>query len=541
MFINEMPVVRIFEAIRRIGYTPTSAILDIVDNSVSAEAKIIKIIIETKSNPAKPAKDIITDIVITDDGKGMSGDAMLNALTLGSPNSSYDNRSLSKFGFGLKSAGLSQANKISLISKTAESGEWVKYVLDWDIVRSKNAYFIATNENIDDYEKNLIAGYTNKSIGTIVRLTNIMQINDSASATVIKNLKDECGLTYHRFIEREQLSMYVNDELVGAFDPLFLQEANKSISEYDGSQPCRYFVEPQILPLNPSSNTTMTVNAVQLPYPPMFSAEGRQKEIQSKYRMFLRNIGFYIYRNDRLICKGEKLNLVASDQDNMSFRASIDLDETSDFDVNLDVSKSKIIFPNYAFDSLSERINPVIRKSKDIWNTMKTKKDDPLVSESERTHERSNKLLNNTQPIIVDPVKGEIKPTGHSVKKEQVSIKEQYKENPDFLNKLKGKKKRIVPVDELKNSQLWKPDLDDNGDVVVYISRSHPFYEHIYKKLETGDDALVILDALFLNLSMSEMSIVATDTSLEKMFGLLRTTTSVQLSRFIEVSLDGDE
>jgi hypothetical protein len=541
MIIHKMPIVRILEAIRRIGYTPISAILDIVDNSVAAKADKIDIWIETKPHPLKKLKEIIADVVISDNGKGMNESEMYNALTLGSPYSEYENNSLSKFGFGLKSAGLSQADTISLISKEIEADKWTKLVLDWDIIKDAKEYVITENVMTDEFEKNIIENSGNISSGTVVRLTNIMQVNDSTPTVMIRNLKDECGITYHRFIERGQLSIFVNGEEIIPFDPLFLAEAKETIREYDGTKPCRYFDKPFELALNPINQTTMFVNAVQLPNPPLFEKEGRQKEIQSKYKMLLKNIGFYIYRNDRLICKGEKLGLITFDQDYMSFRASIDLNTSSDNDVNLDVSKTKIIFPDYAFSSLSERFAPIIRNSKELWNLMKVKKKDPFTNESERTHERSNKLLDSTEPIITDPEEGEIRPTKSAIEKDKEALKEQYKAAyPDLMKILHGKKKRIVPVDELPNSQLWKPDIDleQNCDVIVYISRSHPFYEHIYKKLEAGDDALVILDALFLNLSMAEISIVATDKGLSKMFEILRTTTSIQLSKFIEVNME---
>jgi hypothetical protein len=552
MTIKEIPIVRILEAVRRIGYTPVSAVLDIVDNSIVADAKRIDIEIITKPNPLKPLNEIITDVIISDNGYGMKQEEMVNALTIGSPDSEYGDNSLSKYGFGLKSAGLSQANTISLISKIAGADEWIKLVLDWDTIKSKNEYIIIDNSIIDEFEKSIIKRNSNLS-GTVVRLTNIMQVNAPTPTAMIRNIKDECSITYHRFIERGQTSIFVNGEAIIPFDPLFLAEAEGMIKEYDGTMPCRYFDKPFELPLNPKNKTTMFVNAVQLPNPPLFNKEGRQKEIQSKYKMFLKNIGFYIYRNDRLICKGDKLvglyageksvGLVAADQDYMSFRASIDLSTNSDHDVNLDVSKTKVIFPDYAFDSLSERFTPIIRKSKELWNLMKTKSDDPVANESEVAHERSNRLLDNTEPVIVDTEAGEIKPSKPTVVKEKEEIKRQYKGYPDFAKMLQGKKKRIVPVDELPNSQLWKPGIDEdqNCDVIVYISRSHPFYEHIYKKLDAGDDALVILDALFLNLSMAELSIVATDTALTKMFETLRATASYQLSKFIEVNMGYDE
>jgi len=537
----QLPVIRILEAIRRIGYTPVSAILDIIDNSIVAEAKEITIKINTEPHPTKKLKQVISDIWICDNGKGMSPEEMTNALVLGSPESQYEEKSLSKYGFGLKSAGLSQANRIEVISKSNKIQDWIKHALDWDSIVNINDYIILDNEKIDDNELEFLNSLC--ETGTVIILKKILQVNDASPDKIIKNVIEECGITYHRLIERHGIVIKVNDKVIEPYDPLFLSEATQSIKQYDGTTPCVYFPESFQLPLNPVNHTTMTLNAIQLPYPPMFAKEGRQKEINNKYKMMLKNIGFYIYRNDRLIAKGEKLDLVTSDQDYMAFRASIDLDSNTDNDVNLDVSKTKVIFPDYALDSLRERMSGIIKNSKELWKFTGNKNDDPNVGESEKAHERSNQLLGNSKPIIVDVDKGETKPMDIMVEQKGTELTQIYETTPDLIELLKGKKKRIIPVDDLPNVMLWKPgiDVENNCDVVVYLSKSHPFYEHIYKKLEAGNDALVILDALFLNLAMAETSIMAIDKEHQKMFEQLRTTASYQLSKFIEVALEDVE
>lgn len=95
------------QAIRRIGYTPVSAILDIVDNSIVAKANFIEINIVTQADPKKPLKRIINKTTIIDNGCGVTPERIYNSLTLGLLDSTYEDNSLSKFGFGLKSAGFS--------------------------------------------------------------------------------------------------------------------------------------------------------------------------------------------------------------------------------------------------------------------------------------------------------------------------------------------------------------------------------------------------------------------------------------------------
>lgn len=534
----ELPIIRILSGIRCMGYTPVAAFQDIIDNSIAASASKVEIIVETSEKSIRPN---INKVIFIDNGIGMSLEMIKNALLLGSPDSEYGENSLSKFGFGLKSAGLSQANVITVISRNEVSGNWRKSTLDWDVIRDKSVYYIEEDEELTINDMELV----NKidGTGTVIILDKIQKVNDTNSTVVIKNLKMECSITYHRMLEKQALSIVVNGENIQPYDPLFLSEASKcKISEYNGRNPALFFDNEIELPVNPVTNTIMKVKAVQLPNPPLFKTDGRQKEINKRYKMMLKNIGFYIYRNDRLIAKAETLNLVPREQDYMSFRASIDLNSDSDEDLNLNVLKTKVIFPDYAYSSLEEVMRPVIRSSKEIWNTMKSKTE-YVVPNSEKKHERSNVMLDGALPLLVNEEKGEIENMEQILEQNAEELKRVYNNRENLISALRESSNRIIIVDELENDMLWKPGIGgrNGSEVVVYISRSHPFYQYIYKDLEAGEDTLVILDALFLNLSMAEASINATDRMLVRMFDKLRSSASLQLSRFIEVRLDEPE
>lgn len=534
----ELPIIRVLNGIRYMGYTPVAAFQDIIDNSIAAEASEIEVIIQTSEKSIRPN---INKVVFIDNGKGMNFEMIKNALLLGSPSSEYAENSLSKFGFGLKSAGLSQANTITVISRNNMCDEWKKCTLDWDVICKEEAYYIKEDERITIEERNLVE--KTGGTGTIVILDNIQKVNDTNSTVIIKNLKAECSLTYHRMLEKNTVSIKVNGENIEPYDPLFLSEASRCvISEYNGKNPALFFNNEIELPVNPDTNTTMKVKAVQLPNPPLFKAEGRQKEVNKKYRMLLKNIGFYIYRNDRLIARAETLDLVPREQDYISFRASIDLNSDSDEDVNLNVLKTKVLFPDYAYSSLEEVMRPVVRSSKEIWNSMKSKTE-YTVTDSEKKHERSNAMLDEVMPILVNEEMGEIENMEQILEQNAEELKKVYNNRDNLLAALRESSNRIIVVEKLENDMLWKPGIGgkNGSEVIVYISRSHPFYQYIYKDLEAGEDTLVILDALFLNLSMAEASINATDRLLVKIFDKLRSSASLQLSRFIEVRLDDPE
>ena len=57
---------------------------------------------------------------------------------------------------------------------------------------------------------------------------------------------------------------------------------------------------------------------------------------------------------------------------------SIDLDTNCDDDVNLDVKKTQLVFPEHFMEQLRDLLNPYLRRSKDLWDEMKIRKANEL-------------------------------------------------------------------------------------------------------------------------------------------------------------------
>src|SRR5437588_2789528 len=86
---------RTMEALRELGYDSYASILDIIDNSIDAQATKIDITIKEDSG------DII--ITIDDDGTAMDEETLSEALRLGS-DTEREATDLGKFGMGLVTA-----------------------------------------------------------------------------------------------------------------------------------------------------------------------------------------------------------------------------------------------------------------------------------------------------------------------------------------------------------------------------------------------------------------------------------------------------
>src|SRR5260370_32603296 len=102
---------RLVYSLRDLGYGFPQAVADIIDNSVAASATEIGV-------------DLCLDgrqswVRIADNGSGMNGDAITEAMRYGAKQS-YEEDALGKFGLGMKTASLSQCRQLSVASRKSE-------------------------------------------------------------------------------------------------------------------------------------------------------------------------------------------------------------------------------------------------------------------------------------------------------------------------------------------------------------------------------------------------------------------------------------
>ena len=99
----------IMESTRAIGYSLPTAVADIIDNSIAAQASRVEIFYSAAEKY----------IAILDDGCGMSGDELNRAMQYGgvSPYAVRSEKDLGRFGLGMKTASLSQCEVLTVVSK----------------------------------------------------------------------------------------------------------------------------------------------------------------------------------------------------------------------------------------------------------------------------------------------------------------------------------------------------------------------------------------------------------------------------------------
>ena len=168
----------LIESMRSIGYSFETAIADIIDNSISGDAKQVDIFLN--SSDGQPYIQII------DNGLGMNNEELIEAMRLGSKNPTEERlkSDLGRFGLGLKSASFSQCRVLTVISK--KDKQINGYQWDLDLVQRTDKF------SIRKLRKNEIEEISNINIlyqfshGTIVQWQNFDRISSAS-----QNLEDE--------------------------------------------------------------------------------------------------------------------------------------------------------------------------------------------------------------------------------------------------------------------------------------------------------------------------------------------------------------
>src|SRR5882724_9205457 len=97
-------------SLRDLGYSLETAVADLIDNSISADATEIQIFCETSRNAPV--------LVVADNGHGMTKDEVIAALRHGAtdPRKKRGPKDLGRFGLGLKTASFSQCRRLTVVS-----------------------------------------------------------------------------------------------------------------------------------------------------------------------------------------------------------------------------------------------------------------------------------------------------------------------------------------------------------------------------------------------------------------------------------------
>ena len=473
------------------GYIPQTAIADLVDNSISANASKIEI---------RFTEEFGGNYVVSigDNGEGMDESTLEAAMQIGS-SSTLARSSLSVYGMGMKAASMSFSRRFTVVSRTSTSGA---SQATWDIdSQIDNPWTIDIGE-ASLMNKKLLDQATDGGPGTIViwEKANFSEAaldnrkikgRSKGIGNIESAIKQYLGMAFQRFIDGKvkgypPLLLLLNNEIIQSWNPV-----DESFLSEDWI-PRTDELEVEVLIDDQNENVPYTMTTYRV----LGKDEERNKGNLSRNGM--KTQGIHVYREDRLLQLPDWLGTLVFHPDLNSMRVVLELDPKLDALTRTDMKKSGLALPPVMRDDIYERLDFYSRGIKELnqkkKNLRKSKRD------MNKLHQKSNETINNAIPDI-EQARGEKLPDG-TTKLETI-----FGENITQLTHLDvsfaTNGGRIQPVDDIVGGVLFEP-VFQGAELVVLINKSHPFYQKIYMGLLDEPLATQGFDFLLFSLANAE-------------------------------------
>ena len=298
------------ESMRSSDFDVYSAMGEVIDNSIQANAQSVKIQIQYKSLGSGRKKEPIQFVAFGDDGDGMHTSVLHRCLQVGYSSRFNDRTGIGRFGVGAILGAINQCKRVEIYSKQAD-GDWNYTYIDLDEVSSEKMTSIP--EPVKRIPPPDLKALINESKGTLVVWRKYDKQPTDASE-IIKELAIWMGRTYRKFIWGEvqgfpsSVSFYVNGEEVRAVDPLYSKTEKTRFTDDPKAEKYETMELSWPIPesdrmLGESEESTILIDMSLLPgeWRPNQGAANRQSNLD---RFVHQNNGISILRNGREVFYG---------------------------------------------------------------------------------------------------------------------------------------------------------------------------------------------------------------------------------------------
>lgn len=343
---------RLIESLRNLGYECSTAIADLVDNSIAAQASEVYIDIYGQDGSRPP------HIVIADNGHGMDREELHEAMRFGAFQE-YSSDDLGKYGLGLKTASLSQCRVLTVASKAKarKNTKPRRLLMRWDldyVYRSDDWDLLApTEEELPAWEQEAIANPLAKEHGTVILWTGLEEMLPLLSsddvrarerflARLIEEVSEHLRMVFHRFMEgsitgRKKLHISVCGGGLSPWDPFCRDQTTRELDIL------RQKIEGRTRS-GEAVTGDVTLSPFVLPREDEFSTLQRWKGAAGP-RNWNQQQGFYFYRNNRLLQAGGWSYLRAVDEHTKLLRVAVHFTGELDQAFSLNVTKMRARIP----------------------------------------------------------------------------------------------------------------------------------------------------------------------------------------------------
>lgn len=351
---------RLIRSLRDIGYEFVDAVADVVDNSLEAQATVVSINLKFEGEDSY--------LTIADNGTGMTSKEMQEALRFGSNRAYGDSDDLGRFGLGLKTASLSQCERLTVSTRREEERARINsFCWDLDHIEKTNRWEILKIYSGELKEE--VWNHLHETTGTVVtweRLGRLLGYKYPSgeharkqAESMTESLKIHLGMVFHRFLSGEiygkRIAIYINNEKLVPWDPYSRGEKHTLVLDpiyipLDFNEGIyRIKIQPYILPPQSLySSTKAHLNA---------SGPGKWNKQQ----------GLYIYRSNRIIQAGGWSGLRTSDEHTKLVRIAVYIPSQLDELFQVNVAKKHLSLPIELRVTLLKEIQHIIHRAQEVY------------------------------------------------------------------------------------------------------------------------------------------------------------------------------
>lgn len=377
----------LIKSIAEQGYSLETAIADLIDNSISAQADKTEVLLDTRTKPFT--------LYLADNGVGMDEKTLRAALQF--PSSSPDHTrgpsDLGRFGLGMKTASFSQTRCFTVISKKKGSELYSGRTWDVDFLKeNKWRMIVNSNEEINDLvseysalSKAHLNSFENFEANTIIIWKGLFKYEnyiedkhckDVLSRELSKVANEHLSLVFHRFMERKNLPLQIrlNNHLVKPYNPFPIGENGfRAIEDKH-----RTF-----------GNDSIKIEGFVLPSRSIDEVKNGLTQWTTPSKGLMDMEGIYIYRSDRVILFGGWNGLIKKSQRLQLARLRVEIGNNADHLLHLNIAKSQVIIPHdlrNAFEAYVDELK--VEAEREFYNKSIHKFTDNKTEDNERLFEK---------------------------------------------------------------------------------------------------------------------------------------------------------
>lgn len=357
---------RLVRSLRDMGYDFVQAVADLIDNSIAAGATRIDVTFRYDGNNSW--------LRVADNGCGMNGKTITEAMRYGADARAYESDDLGKFGLGLKTASMSQCRKLTVASRFDRDTKRIEArQFDLEHIEEENRweiFILGPAERSDILVAPLL-----QNAGTVVlwdKLDRVLDYRDpwgerarKGLLTLTERLEEHLAMVFHRFLTGEarkigsrskRVSITLNGAPVEPWDP------------FARTEPSTQTLDPQHFAVQVSGNSgTVRYQPYILPPEKKFSSKEAHERCGGPNR-WNNQQGFYIYRADRMIQSGGWSRMRTPDEHTKLARVAIDFDPDLDEAFEISVNKTRVKLSMELRDLLREHVIRVTTLAKGVYN-----------------------------------------------------------------------------------------------------------------------------------------------------------------------------